>query len=146
MNIQEFSKPNQKGRTGGHEIDNHSEEELKAAMGNHDDGETQRVTKGQTELHIASGEGDIVEVQRLLDHGANVNAIDENGWQPLHEAVHSGQLDIVKLLVERGADISAKTNNGGTPLWWAMGTFGDDHEVTQYLLSIDAPDMGIDLD
>jgi hypothetical protein len=60
--------------------------------------------------------GDLGEVRRLLDKGANVNARDVDGWTPLHWAAALGRLDIVKLLVERGADVNAKNGDGKTPL------------------------------
>ena len=39
-----------------------------------------------------------------------------------------------------GSDIAAVTNNGGTALWWAKQTLAENHEVIQYLKSINAPE------
>ena len=54
--------------------------------------------------------GDLNAVRLMLDHGADVNAIDPLGRTPLMYAAASDllPLDVVKLLVERGADINAK--------------------------------------
>ena len=54
--------------------------------------------------------GDAAAVRVLLDHGANVNAVDPLGRTPLMYAAASDllALDVVKLMVERGADINAK--------------------------------------
>jgi ankyrin repeat protein len=54
--------------------------------------------------------GDVNAVRLLLDHGANVNAVDPLGRTALMYAAASDllPLDVVKLLVERGADINAK--------------------------------------
>ena len=54
--------------------------------------------------------GDANAVRLMLDHGADVNAVDPLSRTPLMYAVASDllPLDDVKLLVERGADINAK--------------------------------------
>jgi ankyrin repeat protein len=55
--------------------------------------------------------GDVNAVRLLLDHGANVNAVDPQGRTALMYAAASDllPLDEVKLLVERGADVNAKS-------------------------------------
>jgi hypothetical protein len=68
------------------------------------------------DLLEAAFRGDLGEVRRLLDKGADVNAKSGIGWTPLHAAAFCGHLDVVKFLVERGADIDAKDINGETPL------------------------------
>lgn len=57
--------------------------------------------------------GDVNAVRLMLDHGADVNAVDPLGRTPLTYAAASDllPLDIVKLLVERGADINAKDSH-----------------------------------
>jgi len=52
----------------------------------------------------------------LLDHGADVEARDENDLTPLHMAANNGQLAAARLLLERGAIISAPSKSGKTPL------------------------------
>src|SRR5689334_5745151 len=54
--------------------------------------------------------GDVNAVRLLLDHGANVNAVDPLGRTALMYAAASDllPLDEVKLLVERGADVNAR--------------------------------------
>ena len=54
--------------------------------------------------------GDVNAVRLMLDHGADVNAVDPLGRTPLMYAAASDllPLDVVKLLVERGADVNAK--------------------------------------
>ena len=54
--------------------------------------------------------GDVNAVRLILDHGANVNAVDPLGRTALMYAAASDllPLDEVKLLVERGADVNAK--------------------------------------
>jgi ankyrin repeat protein len=54
--------------------------------------------------------GDVNAVRLVLDHGADVNAVDPLGRTPLMYAAASDllALDVVKLLIERGADVNAK--------------------------------------
>lgn len=57
--------------------------------------------------------GDVNNVRLVLDHGADVNAVDPLGRTPLMYAAASDllNLDVVKLLVERGADVNAKSGH-----------------------------------
>jgi ankyrin repeat protein len=60
------------------------------------------------------------EVKRLLDLGANVNAVNEAGATPLMWAIPD--LAKVRLLVEHGANVNAVSKNlGRTPLLIAAG-------------------------
>lgn len=47
-------------------------------------------------------------VKLLIEHGANVNAADEEGNTPLMEAAKNGNKEMVALLIDKGADIQAK--------------------------------------
>jgi ankyrin repeat protein len=75
-------------------------------------------------------DGNLVAVQRLLDDGADANAVERNevgysgdlpphsglGRTPLQFACHQGHLEVARLLLNCGAD-KKKTDNGGcTPL------------------------------
>ena len=46
----------------------------------------------------------------------DVNARDDNGWNPLHLAAENGHKEIAELLIDKGANVNAKAINGGTPL------------------------------
>jgi ankyrin repeat protein len=70
-------------------------------------------------LYDAAFRGDITEVKRLIEQGADVNAPDAEhriGLTPLHYAAENGHSDTVALLIERGASVSARNRYGGTPL------------------------------
>jgi len=56
---------------------------------------------------------DVKDVQLMLDHGADVNAVDPDGRTPLMQAAISDRLpvDVVKLMVDRGANINAKSQH-----------------------------------
>ena len=84
---------------------------------------------GTTEpLEEAGDEVEALEaVKMLLDLGANVNAIDDNGDTAMHGAAYGAYPTVVKLLAERGADPQIwkeKNKFGRTPLFIAEGYQG----------------------
>lgn len=57
-----------------------------------------------TPLHELARRGDLGNAELFLDHGANVNAVEEDQRStPLGWAAKSGQLDMAKFLLKRGA-------------------------------------------
>ncbi|WP_122440539.1 ankyrin repeat domain-containing protein [Mycobacterium attenuatum] len=54
--------------------------------------------------------------RRLLDAGADVNVIDEQGVTALHFAAKGESDEVVRLLPDAGADVDASSNKGETPL------------------------------
>ena len=75
-----------------------------------------RTTSWGDELLVAARNGDLIEVQTLLEKGADPNTRIDDGWTPLHWAAFKGHVDVVRVLLERGADPKAKDNNGRRPL------------------------------
>ena len=63
----------------------------------------QRNKGGATSLHIACREGNFEIAKILVDNGANVNIVDNEGWSPLMRASLAGNKDIVELLLKNGA-------------------------------------------
>ena len=60
-------------------------------------------------------------VRELVKKGADVNAVDLNGWTALHHAARGGYSKVVAFLVSEGADLGAKNNRGKTALDLARG-------------------------
>jgi uncharacterized protein len=50
--------------------------------------------------------GDVGALVRMLDHGADVNALDRHGQTSLMRAARDGRLDLVRLLIERNAGLN----------------------------------------
>jgi hypothetical protein len=69
-----------------------------------------------TPLHVAAAYGHLDTAEFLINHGADINAKNEDGWTPLHVAVFNGHLALVKLLLEKGADPSVRDNEQKTAL------------------------------
>ena len=66
---------------------------------------------------MAASSGHWSMVQVLLGQGAELDAMDKNGWQALHHAARAGFVDVAKLLVESGSASTSKTLEGKIPLW-----------------------------
>ncbi|XP_062512437.1 serine/threonine-protein phosphatase 6 regulatory ankyrin repeat subunit B-like [Corticium candelabrum] len=77
---------------------------------------------GNCALHIAARNGDIQTVQLLVDCGADVNALNEDGQTPLHTAA-GGEKDcpeLCSILLEHNAKIDAVDKDGNQPLHLAV--------------------------
>jgi uncharacterized protein len=80
---------------------------------------------GDDSNEVAGTEPEVLEsVQFLLDHGANVNAVDANGETPMHGAAYKSQIKVIQFLMDKGAKIEVwnqKNKYGWTPLLIAQG-------------------------
>jgi uncharacterized protein len=68
-----------------------------------------------TALDYAVRQGNIEAVKALLDGGANVNRVLEDGSSPLLRAIINNHYELAAVLIERGADVKAN-KTGWTPL------------------------------
>lgn len=95
---------------------------LIATLSVHADVNTDDVTKrdsdGQTILHkIAVYDwGSLDDLKTLVSRGADVNAVDNDGFTPLHLAAMSGFADKARYLIDHGANLRPTTKGGATPL------------------------------
>lgn len=74
-------------------------------------------TMGRTPMHIAAQSGQLNEVRRLMFHGADKNARDNNGRTPLHYAItrSRGAEAVARHLLDNGSDPLARDQHGVTP-------------------------------
>ena len=72
----------------------------------------------------------------LLDHNADVNAQDEDGYTPLHWCASTGNENLCRLLLEHNADVNIQDNLGYTPLHWI--TRNGDENICRLLLEHNA--------
>jgi len=77
---------------------------------------------GGTALHQAAHRGDVVSLQRELDHGVDANTTNRFGVTPLALATRSGHAAVVQALLESGADPNHASPAGETPLMVAART------------------------
>ena len=69
-------------------------------------------------LIVAAGSGDVAEMRRLIDRGANVNAVALDDLTPLTHAADRGHIEAVRLLIASGADVN-KASGDLSPLYFA---------------------------
>lgn len=67
----------------------------------------------------------------LLDHGADVNAVNLQGRTALHLSISKGQTSLTRLLLARGADVTLKDQYGAAPLTLAVKS---NHKATAQML------------
>jgi ankyrin repeat protein len=84
---------------------------------------TRNAGSGNTAVHAAAGQGHREIVYVLLQHGADVNALNAWGETPLHCATARDDLKTMAYLLECGAgiDVCMPGSDTGTPLWRAAG-------------------------
>jgi ankyrin repeat protein len=68
--------------------------------------------ENRTPLHFAAQNGCIDNVQRLLEAGAHIDGLCEDGWTPLACCVFWNMHESIKMLLGCGADTSIKTEPG----------------------------------
>lgn len=95
-----------------------------------------RDAEGRTPLHLASAQGDVAAVERLIGEGADLGAKDNAGETPLHLAALHGHVDAIRRLIQGGADIGSRCNTGKTPLHKAAGL--GQYEAVELLIALGA--------
>lgn len=99
-----------------------------------------------SELIQAVRRGDARAVRGLLDSGADVNGVDDDGFTPLHRAVYdpereSGDPQMVRWLIASGAALDARIFFGITPLMLAAG--GGQAEIVEILINAGADVLAV---
>ena len=75
-------------------------------------------------LHHEASRGNVENVKKLINAGADKDAKDVKGYTPLHYAAYNGKAEVVELLINLGANKDAKDVKGYTPLHYAA-SFGN---------------------
>lgn len=86
-----------------------------------------RTSGGDTALSVcvAAQSRNAVEIAGvLIDHGAKVNTVVDNGETPLNDAITLGEQSMASLLIDHGADLNHGAGTDGTPLMTASA-FGE---------------------
>lgn len=76
---------------------------------------------GDTPLHYAARERNLMVVKTLLAKKADVNCQNKNGETPIFLAAGRGDVEIVKLLLDNGAKLDVKTKKGKSISDYASG-------------------------
>jgi len=75
---------------------------------------------GLTALEFAARNGCAACIPALVDGGADVNGVDQDGISPLLSALINGQYDAAAMLIEKGANPNIADRTGRTPLYSAV--------------------------
>lgn len=93
-----------------------------------------RASDGKTALMRVCEKGQLRLVQWLLEHGANVNTLDNNDRSALYYAIQAGNIDIVKELLHYNPVLNPVDRELGTPLAAAI----DHPDIPRLLLNAGA--------
>ena len=96
---------------------------------------------GYTPLLIAGYRNQLEAVKVLLDLGAKVNALSEDGTV-LTAACYKSNTALVKILLEQHADVNVKNNAGTTPLMFAI--MAENEEIVKLLMENKADTQTMD--
>lgn len=76
---------------------------------------------GNTPFHYVVKKRSLKTVKLMLDYGADIRAVNKNGWTALHQAsTNSQHLDVLEFVLEHGLNIERGNNNDYSPLNCAM--------------------------
>lgn len=89
---------------------------------------------GETLLWESARNGLMKFAKLLLDHGANANTCDKDGWTPLHIAVQNQDINMVKLLLKYKADVNATNKFGNNAVWIGVFYANGETEIISLLL------------
>ncbi|CAC5376411.1 unnamed protein product [Mytilus coruscus] len=98
--------------------------------------------KKRSSLHVACTERQTSVVKYLIQKGADIFAVDEDGYSPLHMACVSGNKDIVehllRIYIEKGkeTEIEKKDNLGKTPI--ILASSKGENQIVELLLQYKA--------
>ncbi|GJP39965.1 hypothetical protein CLOM_g24277 [Closterium sp. NIES-68] len=104
-----------------------------------------------TNMIFVASQGDVDELTRLLDEGADVNSADYDGRSAIHLAACEGHLGVLQLLLARGARVNPRDRWGHTPLTDARkamreGKKGQFQEIIQVLIKHGGIEGGAEAD
>ena len=88
---------------------------------------------GVTHLMACAALGDLNLVKGLIDNGADINAVDNDGWTVMHGTVCHDHWETIKFLIDNGANVNAKIKDGTTPLM--LATINNHLEIVKLLVA-----------
>ena len=65
---------------------------------------------------IAINRNNVKQLKGVIQEGANVNAVDTDGWTPVHWAARWGHIESLRVLIQECADVNIQNKKGESPL------------------------------
>jgi ankyrin repeat protein len=99
-----------------------------------------------TPLHLAAGNGNIIIIDRLLNKGADINALDALGNTPLFRATtnrRGNSFETNKFLIDRGAKVNIANRAGQTPLMLAASLPDEENSNSEQRYTIQKLRIGL---
>jgi len=76
--------------------------------------------RGETVLHVATIQGYTSLIEPLIEMGADIGALDVDGWTPVHHATEAENMEILEILLKHAKNgDSSKTR--AAPIVMAPG-------------------------
>ncbi|MBW0470281.1 hypothetical protein O181_009996 [Austropuccinia psidii MF-1] len=72
---------------------------------------------GSENIWVASSDGDLERVKKLIEAGVPPNIADDNSYTPMHAAASWGRQDVLRYLNSQGGNINITDEDGDTPLF-----------------------------
>ena len=91
--------------------------------------------RGRTPLFVAAEHGRKIMITLLLNAGADVRALDNDGYSVLHFAAKSCDLETFELLANEGADIHATTIHAESVFLFAVDAARESTAIVEYLIA-----------
>jgi ankyrin repeat protein len=74
---------------------------------------------GNSPMHLAAMEGDILKITELKEAGTDISVLSSFKKSPMHSAAWNGHAPVIDFLTEAGASVSTQDMLGYSPLHWA---------------------------
>lgn len=97
-------------------------------------------------IHEAAKNGDLADVKRHANRGAEVDMRDDGSLTPLQVAAQAGYVTVVKYLTSSGADVNVTDTHGETPLHWNSSIARVQPDLTEVLIANGADVNAMDND
>lgn len=99
-----------------------------------------------TPLHLATSHGNTIIIDRLLNKGADINALDTLGNTPLFRATtnrRANSFETSKLLINQGAKVNIANRAGQTPLMLAASLPDEENSNSEQRYTIQKLRIGL---
>ncbi|KAK6928229.1 Ankyrin repeat [Dillenia turbinata] len=93
-------------------------------------------------LHTLALSGQIPHMDKLFEHGVDINSVDKDGFTALHTAIIGKKEAVISHLLRKGANPHIRDQDGATPLHYAVqvGAVQTVKLLIKYKVDINAED------